>query len=183
MRCTIGALVLSGVCGCAPPPGRIANAVYFWRLLSPSVSTDTCSNADDFTAQLAVPMLKENTFFVYRVSLDRTLATEQTCARTFESDCQDAEPLRTFIFEGENLFRLEESQRPIGTTGCVISQALRFRFAREGTTGTLSIESAWSFAADDPACTLFDAELRARSPNGHGIAGCRITNRFDAQLR
>ncbi len=183
MRCAFGLLALSGVCGCGPPPGRIANAVYFWRLLNASVSADACSNADDFTAQLALPTLKENTFFVYRVSSDRTLATEQSCARTFESDCKDADPLRTFVFEGENLFRIEESKRPIASTSCALSQALRFRFNREGSTGTLSIESAWSFDVADQDCALFDAELRARSPNGLGVAGCRITNRFDAQLR
>ncbi len=160
----------AGSGGFKPQPGQ----TYFWRLDTSTSEIGACTDNPEVAKNFAPLQFEAGSAFIYKVSADGKTATAQTCTSTDVKTCKTADPLVTFTIAGSELSMGSDQSQQIGTSACTLKSAESWVATDKGTTMDIAITDTFSLVNSPTDCDAFETELKAKSPNGRGIAGCAV---------
>lgn len=148
---------------------------YFWKVTGSTVAFGACADEPDFRDSTQPLPYTEGTYLAYRISEDGKTAVAQQCTRLEASACTDGDSGIVFDIAGRELTWVDESQQPIGSTACVLSQHTTWTLVDGVSTMTLEVANLLSLTGDEADCARVEADMKRRSPNGLGVEGCVVT--------
>ena len=167
-------------CGRKGPDPKVT---YFWHVSSSTVEVGDCSDAADFRQDLVPLPFQENSYITYKVSDDGKKATAMTCTHLDARTCNPSAAGVVFDIAGTELVYVSQLKDPIGTSGCSLQQDSTWTLRDQISTFSLEIANVLSLVDNQTACDSIETNLKARSPNKLGVAGCVVTFKLGGELR
>jgi hypothetical protein len=179
---TIGALLVVGAWSLActsvqrepGPHEEERGRVTFWEVTDLTLSDEGCTDDPGFADALVTPALEPNTFFMYAVSDDGTVAVAQDCTELSADSCSEVVDL-TFEVDGHELVWIDQGDEVIARSPvCEVFGRQAWSFVDGGETATLDVVIDFPFEGTDNGCDELDEQLAEQGSNGYGLATCEV---------
>jgi hypothetical protein len=164
---------------CSAPDGPQGGTTYYWQLGANTFQFGQCSDEPRFRDSVKLTAT-EGKFLIYRVAEDLKTASSLDCKSLDQSSCTPVAD-ETWTVAGKELALVRERKDPIGMSGCSQLQTVTWTALDRGHTVDVEINNVLTLVDNQAACDAIDADLKARSPNGMGFAGCVLTARLSGE--